>query len=503
MTDDLEFNSADLASLEKALCERSLSAFIQRAWPVLEPGRRLVWGWVLDTICDHLEAVSRGEVRRLMINVPPGCMKSLTVRVFWPLWEWLHNPSYRFVGASYAESLALRDNRRSRLVFESEWFHTLWGHYLNMSSDQHAKGRFENNFRGWMQATSVKGMSTGERGDRFIIDDPHNVKQAESDAERDGTLQWFSEVVPSRLNDLGKSAIVVIMQRVHQNDVSGYIMEHDLGYTSLVLPMEYEPERSYTNGIGFRDPRSVEGDLLWPDRFAREDVEALKKQFRAWGGTYAEAGQLQQRPAPREGGMFKVDGFEFADYVPSEVVSSIRSWDKAGTQGGGAYTAGVLMHKMKDGRYCVEDVQRAQLSMASREKMMRETAEKDAQSDHGAPQIWIEAEPGSGGKDSAKFTVQNLAGYDVRVDKVSGSGSKAMRAEPFAAQVEVGNIVLVRGPWNNEYIAELRNFPAGTYKDQVDASSMAFNKLAMKNRQQPVLTVVRDTKDNWADALNG
>jgi len=428
-------------------------------------------------------------------------MKSLTTRVFWPIWEWIHNPSYRFIGASYAESLALRDNRRARLVFESDWFRSLWGDYLWMSTDQHAKGRFENNYRGWMQATSVKGMSTGERGDRFVIDDAHNVKQAESDAERESTLQWFSEVVPTRLNDLGKSAIIVIMQRVHEEDVSGYILRNELGYTSLILPMEYEPERAYVNKIGFSDRRREANELLWPERFSREDVDELKQQFRAWGGTYAEAGQLQQRPAPREGGLFKVDELEIVDYVPDTPVASIRAWDKAGTKGGGAYTAGVLIHKLPDGRFCIADVQRGQWSAATREQKIKDTAERDAESEFGAPTIWIEAEPGSGGKESAESTVRNLAGYNVRVDRVSGQGSKELRAAPLAAQIEMGNVVLVKGKWNREYVEEFRNFPSGRYADQVDASSMGFNKLNLRTRQKPNLTVVRDTKENWMGAV--
>lgn len=495
--DPSELTTADLIALEKSLCEDSLAGFIKRSWPVLEPGRDLVWGWVLDAICDHLVAVSNGEIRRLLINVPPGCMKSLTTRVFWPIWEWIHKPSFRYIGASYAESLAMRDNRRARMIFNSDWFQQIWGHKLQMSSDQTAKGRFENNFRGWMQATSVKGMGTGERADRFIVDDPHNVKQAESDAEREGTLQWFSETVPTRLNDLGKSAIVVIMQRVHQEDVSGHILEHGLGYTHLILPMEFEPERTFVNNIGFSDKRAEEGELLWPERFSKEDVDELKSQFRAWGGSYAEAGQLQQRPAPREGGLFKADQFEIVDYVPDKPVASVRYWDKAGTQGGGARTAGVLMHRLADGRFCIEDVRKGQYSAANREKMIKNTADMDAEAHEEAPTIWVEQEPGSGGKESADYTIRNLAGYTAKADKLTGKGSKEIRAEPYAAQVEIGNVLLVRGEWNREFIEEHRHFPQGKFADQVDASAGAFSKLVARGHKKPKLTVVRDNERPW------
>jgi len=181
-------------------------------------------------------------------------------------------------------------------------------------------------------------------------------------------------------------------------------------------------------------------------------------------------------------------------------VTSIRAWDKAGTQGGGAYTTGLLMHKLPDGRFCIEDVVRGQWSAATREKKMKDVAENDAESEFGAPIIYLEQEPGSGGKDSALYTVQSLAGHNVRVEKVSGQGSKEMRAEPLAAQIEFGNVIIVKGKWNREFLEELRHFPAGKYKDQVDSASMAFNKLNMRVRKKPNLTVVRDKKDNWVGA---
>lgn len=459
-----------LSELDRVDAEESLSDFIRLAWPVLEPGRDLVLGKPLDAICEHLEAVTAGEIRRLLINVPPGMMKSLSVRVFWPVWEWLAHPDRRYIGASYADALALRDNRRARLIVTSDWFQNIWGDTVQMSTDQAAKGRFENTARGWMQATSVRGIGTGERGDRFIIDDPHNIKDVESELERQSALQWFSEVVPSRLNDASKSAIVVIMQRAHEQDISGHILEHDLGYEHLMLPMEFEPDRKCSTSIGFTDWRTEDGELLWPERFSHDDVEELKTVLRSWGGTYAEAGQLQQRPAPRGGGMFQKDDFQIVDNAPTKA-RRVRGWDLAATADGGAYTVGVKIAIDDDDRVCIEDVVRGQWGPAEVENNIRATAELDG---HDVEQD-IPQDPGQAGKAQKAALAKKLHGFVCHFSPETGA--KEDRARPLAAQSEGGNLFVVRAPWNNAFIAEAATFPAGKFKDQVDASSRAYARL--------------------------
>jgi len=226
---------------------------------VLEPGRRLVTGWPIEAIAEHLEAVTRGEIQKLLITVPPGSMKSLLTRAFWPTWSWISNPSLRYIGASYAEALAARDNRRAKMIVESDRYRRLFPQ-VQLSSDQAQKVNFANTETGSMMATSVKGRATGERGDVFVIDDPHNVLEAESEAIRGETLQWFREVVPSRVNDLDRSAFVCIMQRVHHEDVAAAAIEQ--GYEHLLIPMHYDALRSRTTSIGWTDPRREEGELI-------------------------------------------------------------------------------------------------------------------------------------------------------------------------------------------------------------------------------------------------
>lgn len=483
--------------LDRLDAEGSLAEFARQAWPVLEPGRPLKWGWSLDAMCEHLEAVTYGDITRLLINVPPGMMKSLLTRVFWPAWEWTHRPDLRYIGSSYAGTLAVRDNRKARTLVTSDWYQRRWGHVVQMN-DLTGRTRFENTSLGWMLATSVGGVGTGERGDRFIVDDPNNVQKAESEAVRRETNHWMGEVVPTRVNDQDLSAFIVIMQRVHEDDVSGFLLAQDLGYEHLMLPMEFEPERRCVTSIGFRDPREEEGELLFPERFSADAVEKLKQQFRGYGGSYAEAGQLQQRPEPREGGMFKVENFRKIKAIPHKrkIVASVRYWDKAGSETrGAAYTVGTLVHLLDGNSVVVADVVRGRWSTGDREEVIQNVAEKDGTE----VQIWMEQEPGSGGKDSIRYSIKGLIGYTVRADRVGKSdGDKIARAEPYAAQVEIGNVYVIEAEWNHEFMEEHRKFPAGKFKDQVDSAGGAVRKLVLRKAPEEDAAPVGEKQDSLA-----
>lgn len=457
----------DQDDLVREACKRSLATFVREAWHILEPGQPYIHGWHVDAVCKHLEAITYGEINRLLINIPPGTMKSTLCSVFWPAWEW--GPKglahIRMIGAAHEQGLAVRDTRKMRNLITSEWFQRLWP--IALTSDQNQKTYYENSSTGFRQACAVSSM-TGRRGDRIVWDDPHSVEAALSDAHRETALRVFQETLPTRLNNPDSSAIVIVMQRLHENDVSGHILESDLGYTHLCLPMEFEADRHCTTSIGFRDPRKEEGELLFPQRFSRKTVDRDKRVM----GSMAVAGQFQQRPAPRSGGFFDWQNIEVVNAAP-KLLKVVRYWDKAGTDGGGAWTAGVKMGRGDDGCFYVLDVVRDQWSAAPREKAIRSTADLD-----GKPvEIWIEQEPGSGGKESAEATVKNLAGFKVHAERATGD--KAVRAEPYAVQVEAGNVKVVRGEWNQAFIDEHKSFPVGKYKDQIDAAGGAFNKLAV------------------------
>jgi predicted phage terminase large subunit-like protein len=301
---------ATLLAISKRKCELSLAEFIRQSWHVVEPGQPYVHGWHIDAICEHLEAITDGVefedgslYNRLLINIPPGTMKSLTVGVFWPAWEWgpCNMPHMRYVCASHTQDLAVRDGLRMRRLIESEWYQARWGDRVSLTKDQNQKTKFENTATGFRQAAAA-GSITGSRGDRVIIDDPHSVEGAGSDQMRATTLEWFLEAVPTRLNNPIESAIIVVMQRLHEEDVSGVILDKQLGYDHLVLPMRYANWRDgYATKIGFEDPRTEEGELLFPERFPLEVVEREERTM----GPYATAGQFQQEPTPRGGGVIK------------------------------------------------------------------------------------------------------------------------------------------------------------------------------------------------------
>jgi predicted phage terminase large subunit-like protein len=467
-----------LQELDRLDSEESLVGFIRVLWPILEPGRQFVDGWAVRAICEHLEAVTRGQIRRLLINVPPGCMKSLTTNVFWPAWEWgpKNHPSYRYVCASYSQDLTVRDNRRCRALVASQPYRRMWGDRLSILDEQNAKVRFDTNHTGFKIATSVGGVGTGERGDRFIIDDPHNIKETESDAKREAALQWFTEVVPTRVNDAETSAIVVIMQRVHERDVSGLIIAKELGYEHLILPMEFEQERACVTSIGFKDPRKVEGQLLWPERFSKRYLEEdLKPSLRAWGGSYAEAGQLQQRPVPRGGGMFQKSNLTFverADLPP--MIKEVRGWDLAATKDAGAWTVGLKMAVSNRGQLYILDVHRLQGSPGQVERSILGCAALDGL----RTRISLPQDPGQAGKAQKAALAGILHGYDFHFSLESGA--KEDRAKPLAAQSEAGNLFIVKAKWTDTFVNELCLFPYGEYSDQVDAASRAYSEVIMK-----------------------
>lgn len=443
---------------------KTLAGFTREAWAVLHPNTPYVHGWHIDAICEHLEAITDGRINRLLINVPPGTMKSLLVSVFWPAWEWTFRPELQYLTTSYSEGYVKRDSRRMRDLVRSEWYQALWT--LNLT--RVAEISFENDRRGFREGKPFASL-TGGRGDRVIIDDPHSTETAESDTERDNTTRVFRESVPTRLNDPQRSAIVVIMQRLHEKDVSGQILSLKLGYDHLMLPMEFEPERRCHTSIGFKDPRTYEGELLFPERFPRDVVERDKIPL----GSYAIAGQMQQRPSPRDGGLFKREWFEGKiKRVAPLGTRWVRHWDLAATKSStAARTAGVKLGRAPDGSYWVGHVVKTQSEGNEVRKLIKATAELDGR----GVEISLPQDPGQAGKVQSRDMIAMLAGWIARAEPETGD--KVTRAEPFSVQCEAGNVYLIEADWNADYIDELCSFPSGSFKDQVDASSGAFGRL--------------------------
>lgn len=445
----------------------TLAGFVREAWPILEPNAKLVWNWHLDAICDHLEAVTDGRITRLLINVPPGSSKSLICSVIWPAWEWASGrASLRYLTTAFNDVPVKRDTRKCRDLILSEWYQSLWP---EIRLTRTGETSFANSATGTREGVAF-GSLTSQRGDRLIIDDPHSVETAESQAERQTTTRRFREGALNRLNDQERSAIVVVMQRLHADDVSGTILKMGMDFVHLCLPMEFEPERACRTSIGFADPRTADGDLLDPVRFPREAVDSLKSGM----GSYAYAGQYQQRPTPRDGGLFKRAWFEGKTIRQAPAGTRwVRHWDLAATKSAtAARTAGVKLGRAPDGSFIVGHVVKDQIEGPEVRKLIKATAETDGRD----VVISLPQDPGQAGKVMARDMISMLAGYKAHAEPETGD--KTTRAEPFSVQCEAGNVFIVEGDWNSDYLDELCLFPGGSFKDQVDASSGAFGRLA-------------------------
>lgn len=512
----------DLILIERELGKRRLIEFVKLAWSQLEPGRIFIPNWHIEAICEHLEAVTAGEITRLLINVPPRCMKSLICSVFWPVWVWLNEPKHRWLTASYAQALATRDSVKSRRLIQSLWFQERWGDTFYLVGDQNAKERYENNATGYRIATAVDALGTGEGGDTQVIDDPHSIRQAESDAIREGTVTWLNETMSTRFMDPMLPRRVIIMQRTHPRDCSGNALEQG-GYCHLCLPMRFEkvrmflrlPDKTFNpdyvppTPLGFEDPRVDDGELLWPERFKEGEIAKKLEGVEGEGladlenrlGPYAVASQHQQRPTPRGGGMVKRDKLRIIDEVPEKVrLRCLRSWDYAATDPTKQdnymdpdWTAGILMgldDSDPDPDCYILDVVRFRLDPGERDDQVKLVAEQDGK----GVSIEIEQEPGASGKSVIWRMRQLLVGYSVnpprtepmpntpgmrKRSKESGvpTGNKVQRFETFATHAHRDKVYVLRGEWTAAYVTEVITFPLSAKADQVDATSQGFLRL--------------------------
>lgn len=456
----------------RARCQ-TFAGFFKEAWPVIEPGTPLRWNWHLDAICAHLEAVSHGRLSPWgIINVPPGSSKSTGVSVLWQAFEWgpLGKRHLRYVSTSFEEGNVTRDTRKTRDLIKSEWFQTLWPEVQLVRMGETS---FANSDTGTREGVAFSSI-TGKRGDRVLIDDPHSLKGAESEVERNATIRLFMEGGLNRSNDALTSAMIVIMQRLHANDLTGAILARQLGFWHLCIPMEFEITSRCTTPLGWTDPRTYDGELMDPGRFPKEAAERQKL-----AGDYQWAGQYQQRPSPRGGGLFKIpedwalsraDGGRVVDACP-DGGRTVAGWDFAGSKRKTSpYSVRVKLTKV-GGDYFVRHVKRERTDPTEMDRMVDQTVIEDGYSTFQS----LPQDPGQAGKSQKWQLADKLAGYTFEI--TPETGDKETRAEPFAAQWGAGRVFLVRGDWNAEYIEELRGFPTGTYKDQVDASSRAFSAL--------------------------
>lgn len=471
----IDITPADLVAAEKEACRRRLTRFVREAWHVLEPGQPYIHGWHIDCICAHLEAVTRGDINRLLFNIPPGTMKSLLVSVFWPAWEW--GPcgllSHRYVTASHSEAFALRDNMKMRRLITSDWYRERWP--IHLTKDQNDKRKFENTGTGFRQAMAMESL-TGTRGHRVIIDDPHNVEGALSDADRTRTLRTFRETVTSRVVDPVSSAIVVVMQRLHERDVSGFILSDDHGYRHVMLPMRFEPARRCVSEI-YPDPRTEDGELLFPARFPLEVVNRDEKVM----GSHATAGQQQQRPNQRGGGLIKGEWFPRWRVLPKMKEVWIFADTAQKTKERNDYTVFAVYGHGVDGLVYLIDQIRDKWEAPELKRRALDFWTKHAHEDYACRRMAVEDKAsGTGLIQELKKEAKALG----TVEAIQRHVDKLTRVTDATAQLEAGNVLIpYDAPWVSDFIAECEAFTSNDthpHDDQIDPLCDAVKKFLQK-----------------------
>jgi len=451
----MHLSPSDIAAVERELCRRSLAHFAKRAWNVLEPATELKWGWALDAICEHLEAVTHNDIRRLLMNVPPGSMKSLLTSVIWPAWEWgpQNMQAMRFINTAHKQDLAVRDNLKCRRLIQSSWYQSLWP--VILTGDQNAKTKFENDRTGFREAMAFTSM-TGSRGDRVILDDPHSVDDANSQAHLAAGVKTFREALPSRVNN-DKSAIIIIMQRLHEADVSAEALA--LGYDHLCIPMRFEPARRCTTSIGWQDPRKIDGELMFPDRFPEAQVRELEISL----GSYASAGQLQQSPSPIGGGILKDEWWQYYSAAPqlSHRLIFADTAQKTGTQND--YSVFQCWGYTGAGQATLLDQIRGKWEAP--ELLVQARAFWAKHKDGNSPLRAMKIED----KSSGTGLIQTLKREGIPVIPIGRDRDKVTRAYDAAPSIEAGNVLLPRqAAWLSDFLAEASVFPNGAHDDQLD-----------------------------------
>tara|TARA_R100001015_G_C4634988_1_gene202943 strand:+ start:516 stop:2093 length:1578 start_codon:yes stop_codon:yes gene_type:complete len=488
---------------DRRAASSSLYEFVKQAWHVVEPGIPFIGGWHIEEICEHLEACSSGDLKKLLINIPPRHSKSTIVSVMWPMWEWLTDPAQKFLCASYSGNLSIRDNLKARRLIQSPWYQDRWGHMFSLAGDQNAKQRYENDKTGYRLATSVGGTATGEGGSRLLLDDPHSAQEAQSDAIREAAVEWFDMVWSTRLNNPKEDVMVTIMQRLHERDISGHIIDDIGGWEHLMIPAEWDG-KSRSTSLGVYDPRKTEGELICPDRFGEKEIQDLKQLL----GTYGVAGQLQQEPSPSEGGILKTKFFELwphnSGLPPFEYI--LQSYDCAFTEKSSGDPTACTVYAI----FTHEGARHCMLIDAWDEHLgypeLRERAIKGWQTEYGGmskdspfskrkrpDRILIEA------KASGQSLLQDLRLANVpAIGYNPGNADKISRAHQAAPTLELGHCWIPESKknpghavsWAQNFIKQLAKFPVAAHDDYVDTFTQAM--IYFKNDGWFILPQARD-----------
>lgn len=510
---------------------RNFSLFQKRAWHLIEP-KMLQWNWHMDAIADHLVAVTQGEIRNLMVLIPPRMTKSLSCSVLWPVWHWLQKPETQFLGASYDADLAIAHAVLSRRIIESGWFQQFFGHQFYLLSDTNQKDYYANSKGGYRITTSVEGGTTGKGGDIQLLDDPHNVKDVESDTKRSNALTWHDNSWRSRVNDPNKGQKVYVAQRTHDADVLGHVIRQEgKRWVVLELPMEFDPQArciTFANdGTGvkkgakplFTDPRQIEGELLNPKRFNKSTTEVEKEVMssRAWQAQY------QQKPEGQGGLILKRHWWKqwaWPEGHPKaktgeerplpEFFEVIDVWDTAFEEDEEAdFTArttwGLFINedsfedptsgrRRKEERTCALLLGRYK-DRPGFPELRDEVIRAHNEPAYGGSDVILIEKKASGHSILQEMRRKNLPVKGVKIPGGKASKSLVARTHMASLMLEKGCIYYVPRNWAFDVINECAAFPQGEHDDQVSSCTMAWQYM----RRYYDLTLPDDEKDEEID----
>ena len=451
----------------------NLTAFVHAAWPILEPATTLKWNWHLDLISEYLTGIKENrfkadfgeECEGIIFNVPPRTMKSLLITVLFPVWLWTTHPSRRFMFVSYAEKLSAQHSLLRRNVIHSAWYQERWGHVFRLARDQNEKNHYENSARGQMFSTAMQATATGMGGDILVFDDPLNPDQALSEAERTAVNFRFDATFRPRLNDPATGVKIIVMQRLHELDLTGHVLSKDPGrwkHIKLAAIAEKDQEWSFQ---GRKPYIQKTGELLWPERLSAAYLGSMKTGMGSW----AFAGQYQQNPAPMEGGLIKRNWIKYYKVLPERWDAMVQSWDctfKASEDAD--FVAGQVWGKAQ-GRYYM-------LPYRLFERLDFGPTMRAIQSCHAAyPHAHaILIEDKANGPAIISELRQDIPGI-IGVDP---EGGKLARAQTMAPLWEAGSVLLpdpqsFSVPWLEEYINNICAFPKVAHDDDMDSTSQA------------------------------
>lgn len=455
-------------ALNKTLCEMSFYEFFKQAWHIVEPAIELSSNWHHKYICDALQEeaeriiAKKPKTKDIIINVPFRSTKSLIVTVMFPVWSWIRDPKLRFITSSYSANLSIELATKSRDIIFSEWFKSRWGTIFHIKKDQNLKERYENNHMGMRRATSVGGTVTGQGGDFLIVDDPLSPQMANSATERENANEWYRTTFYSRLNSPKIGVRIIIMQRVHEDDLSGFLLDREtrLNYNHICIPATIDGEVKPKKLENFYD----DNGLFWEERFGQDVLDDYKKSL----GSYGYAGQLMQTPTPLDSGMIRQEWFKIDRYREDGVVNFVI--DPAYTANQKNDPSALLAYIYKDNKWQIIDCTNVYKEFPDLVKFIPQWVTKNGYTNKS--RIFVEP------KASGKSIVQTLireTGLNVREDKPP-TKDKVARVADISATLESGRVGLLQGGWNNEFLDQLTKFPSAKHDDMVDCLVMAVNK---------------------------